>query len=282
SLLLVIFGLVSLERLAVREYPDITRPVVSVSTNYRGASANVVENKITQVIEDRLAGIEGVIKLESDSEDERSSIRVEFDVSRDIDAAANDVRDRIGRVVAQLPPEADPPQIAKSDASGESVMFLSFNSDEMTQLEVTDYAERYLIDRLSTVPGVSRANMSGARRAAMRIWIDRQELAARSLTVADIEGALRRENVELPAGRLESRTREFALRTAVGLDSEDDFRGLVIGRGRDGHLVRLGEVVESTAEIDPVRREVAGTFTVGLPPPWDPPACQFWFAVNEP
>ncbi|MFM7626181.1 MAG: efflux RND transporter permease subunit [Gammaproteobacteria bacterium] len=266
SLLLIIFGLVSLERLAVREYPDITRPVVSITTSYRGASANVVENKITQVIEDRVAGIEGVIKVESDSEDERSSIRVEFDVSRDIDAAANDIRDRIGRVVAQLPPEADPPQIAKSDASGESVMFLSFNSDEMTQLEVTDYAERYLIDRLSTVPGVSRATMSGARRAAMRVWIDRQQLAARSLTVSDIENALRRENVELPAGRLESRTREFALRTEVGLDTEQDFRDLVIGRGAEGHLVRLGEVadVRIAAENDRTMMRTNGRSGVGI------------------
>ena len=266
SLMLVIFGLVSLERLSVREYPDITRPVVSISTSYRGASANVVENKITQVIEDRIAGIEGVIKLESDSEDERSSIRVEFDASRDIDAAANDIRDRIGRVVAQLPPEADPPQIAKSDASGESVMFLSFNSDEMTQLEVTDYAERYLVDRLSTVPGVSRANLSGARRAAMRVWIDRQALAARSLTVTDIEGALRRENVELPAGRLESRTREFALRTEVGLDDAGDFRNLVIGRGPEGHLVRLGEVAEVSvaAENDRTMMRTNGRAGIGI------------------
>jgi multidrug efflux pump len=142
SLMLVIFGLVALDRLPLREYPDINRPVVSVTTIYRGASANVVENKITQAIEDRIAGIEGVLKLESDSSDERSSIRVEFDVSRDIDDAANDIRDRISRVVAQLPPEADPPQVAKSDANAESVMFLSFNSDSMTQLEVTDYAER--------------------------------------------------------------------------------------------------------------------------------------------
>jgi multidrug efflux pump len=266
SLMLVIFGLVSLERLAVREYPDITRPVVSISTSYRGASANVVENKITQVIEDRIAGIEGVTKLESDSEDERSSIRVEFDISRDIDAAANDVRDRIGRVVAQLPPEADPPQISKSDGSGESVMFLSLISDSMTQIEVTDYAERYLLDRLSTVPGVSRANMSGTRRAAMRVWIDRQALAARSLTVGDIEGALRRENVELPAGRIESRAREFALRTEVGLDTEQDFRDLVIGRGPEGHLVRLGEVadVRIAAENDRTMSRLNGLPGIGI------------------
>jgi multidrug efflux pump len=236
--------------LPLREYPDINRPVVSIETTYRGASANVVENKITQVIEDRIAGIEGVLKIESDSRDERSSIRIEFDVERDIDAAANDIRDRISRVLQQLPPEADPPQIAKSDSTAEAVMFLSFNSEKMTELEVTDYAERYIVDRLSTVPGVARASLNGARRAAMRVWIDRQSLAARSLTVNDIESALRRENIELPAGRIESIQREFSLRTEVGLDNENDFRNLVIGKGPEGHLVRLGEVAQVRLEAE--------------------------------
>lgn len=244
SALLVIFGLVSLERLPLREYPDINRPVVSINTIYRGASANIVENKITQVIEDRVAGVEGILKIESDSEDERSSIRIEFDVERDIDDAANDIRDRISRVVSQLPPEAEPPQIAKADSTAEAVMYLAFNSENMTELEVTDYAERYILDRFSTVPGVARASLGGARRAAMRIWIDRQALAARALTVGDIESALRRENVQLPAGRIESVEREFSLRTEVGLDSVDDFRNLVIGRAAEGHLVRLGEIAD--------------------------------------
>jgi multidrug efflux pump len=266
SLMLVIFGLVTLERLPLREYPDINRPVVSVTTIYRGASANVVENKVTQVIEDRIAGIEGILKLESDSADERSSIRVEFDVARDIDDAANDIRDRISRVLTQLPPEADPPQVVKADANAESVMFLSFNSEAMTPLEVTDYAERYIVDRLSTVPGVSRASLSGARRAAMRIWIDRQSLAARALTVGDIESALRRENVQLPAGRIESEQREFSLRTEVGLDTEEDFRNLVIGRNPDGHLVRLGEVadVRIAAESDRTLLRTNGRAGVGI------------------
>ncbi len=244
SALLVIFGLVSLERLPLREYPDINRPVVSINTIYRGASANIVENKITQVIEDRIAGVEGILKIESDSEDERSNIRIEFDVERDIDDAANDIRDRISRVVSQLPPEADAPQIAKADSTAEAVMYLAFNSENMNELEVTDYAERYILDRFSTIPGVARASLGGARRAAMRVWIDRQALAARALTVGDIENALRRENVQLPAGRLESVEREFSLRTEVGLDSVEDFRNLVIGRGTGGHLVRLGEVAD--------------------------------------
>src|SRR5262245_42439289 len=200
SMLLTIFGLVSFQRLQTREYPDIDRPFVSISTTYRGASAPVVETKITQLIEDSVAGIEGILKLESDSEDERSQVRIEFDVSRDVDAAANDVRDRVSRVLGALPPEADPPQIIKADASAEPIMAVSFSSETMSMLEVTDYAERNLVDRLAAVPGVARVGIGGARRYAMRIWVDRQSLAARRLTVADIEAALRRENVEFPAG----------------------------------------------------------------------------------
>ncbi|HKE96467.1 MAG TPA: efflux RND transporter permease subunit [Povalibacter sp.] len=252
SLLLIIFGLVSLQRLAVREYPDVDRPVVSITTPYSGASAQVIETKVTQVIEDSIAGIEGILKIESDSEDERSQIRIEFDVSRDIDAAANDVRDRVARVLGNLPDEADPPEVIKADASADPIMFIGFSASSMSMLEVTDYAERNLIDRLSTVPGVARVSIGGGRRYAMRIWIDRQALAARQLAVSDIEDALRRENVELPAGRLESRTREFSLRTLVGLESEEDFRNLVIARGADGHLIKLGEVatVQLAAESE--------------------------------
>jgi multidrug efflux pump len=266
SLLLMIFGLVSLERLSIREYPDIDRPVVSVTTTYSGASAPVIETKITQVIEDSIAGIEGILKIESESEDERSQVRIEFDVSRDIDSAANDVRDRVSRVMRALPEESDPPEIIKADASAEPVMFVGFSSTSMSLLEITDYAERNLVDRLSTAPGVARVGISGARRYAMRIWIDRQALAARRLTVTDIEDALRRENVELPAGRLESRTREFSLRTLVGLETESDFRNLVIARGADGHLVRLGEIasVERAAENDRTYMRYDGDVGVAL------------------
>ena len=168
SMLLVIFGLVSLDRLAIREYPDIDRPVVSVTTNYNGASAAVIETKITQVVEDSIAGIEGSLKIESDSEDERSQVRIEFDVNRDIDAAANDVRDRVARVTNALPPEADPPEIVKADAGAEPVMVVAFSSDTMSMLELTDYAERNLVDRLSTVPGVARVGIIGGQPAARR------------------------------------------------------------------------------------------------------------------
>jgi len=244
SALLVILGLAALGSLPVRQYPDIEVPVVSIETTYRGASAEVVETKVTQVVEDVISGIEGIKKLTSNSRDERSDIRVEFNLERDIDAAANDIRDRVSRVVDQLPTEADPPEIAKVDATRQAVMYLNLNSDRHSGLELTDYADRYLIDRFSTVPGVARVQISGARRYAMRIWMSREALAARGLTVADVESALRSENVELPAGRLESETREFTLRTATGFTAEEDFRKLVVGRGPDGQVVKLGEVAD--------------------------------------
>lgn len=244
SLLLVILGLAAIVNLPVRQYPDIDPPVVSIDTDYRGASAEVIETKVTRVIEDRIAGLEGIVKLTSTSRDERSSIRVEFALDRDVDEAANDIRDRVSRVVDQLPEEADPPEIAKVDNDTQAVMYLNLTSDRMSGLEITDYAERFLTDRFSTVPGVARVRVSGARRYAMRVWLDRQALAAHGLTVADVESALRNENVELPAGRLESTNREFSLRTNTGFTTAEDFRRLVIGRGAEGQMVRLAEVAD--------------------------------------
>ena len=244
SMLLVILGLAALTSLPVRQYPDVDSPVVSIETSYLGASAEVVETKVTQVIEDVIAGIEGIEKLTSTSRDARSDIRIEFALTRDVDAAANDIRDRVARVVDQLPTEADPPEISKADSTSDPIMYLNLTSDQHSGLELTDFAERFLIDRFSTVPGVARVRVSGARRYAMRIWLDREALAARSLTVNDVETSLRSENVELPAGRLESESREFTLRTETGFVQESDFRQLVIGRGPEGQVVRLGEVAE--------------------------------------
>ena len=244
SALLVLLGLAAMGSLPVRQYPDIELPVVSIETSYRGASAEVIETKVTQVIEDVVAGLEGIEMLTSVSRDERSDIRIEFSLSRDIDGAANDVRDRVSRVADQLPREADPPEIAKVDATRSSIMFLNLTSDRHSGLELTDYADRYLVDRISTVPGVARVRVTGARRYAMRIWLSREGLAAHGLTVADVENALRAENVELPAGRLESREREFTLRTATGFTREEDFSKLVVGRGPDGQRVTLAEVAE--------------------------------------
>ncbi len=244
SLLLVILGMLAFTRLSIRELPEVESPIVSIETTYRGAAADVVETKITQVIEERVSGLEGVTKITSQSIDGRSSINLEFVPERDVDEAANDVRDRVSRVADDLPPEADPPEIGKVDFNAEPVIWLNLSSSTLNVLELTDYAERVLAERLGVLPGVARVRMGGARRYAMRVWIDRDALAARQLTVTDIENALRRENVQLPAGRLESSQREFTLRTETGLNGEGDFRELVIGRGADGYLVRLREVAD--------------------------------------
>jgi multidrug efflux pump len=244
SLILVIIGLMSLRSLSTREYPDIERPVVSINTSYRGAASDVVERRVTQIIEDQVAGISGIEKISSVSYDERSSITLEFSLDRDVDAAANDVRDRVARVLSNLPEEADPPEIAKQDDSSESSMWIDLSSDSRSIMELTDYAERHLVDALSIVDGVAFVRLSGERRPAMRIWIDPQRMAARDLTVTDIEDALRRENVQIPSGRIESSDREFTLRTNTGFVSEDDFRNLVLARGSDNYMIRLGEVAD--------------------------------------
>lgn len=250
SMVLVLLGAMSFMDLPVREYPDISKPIVSVSTSYRGASPEVVETKVTQVIEDAVAGIEGIDKLTSSSRDGTSRVTIQFDLTRDVDEAANDVRDRVSRVAGRLPEEVESPRIGKQDADAMAVLYINVASTRMNNLELTEYAEQVLVDQFSVVPGVAAVNISGARRFAMRIWLDRKALAARQLTVEDVEQALRQENVELPAGRLESTEREFNIRTDTGLSSAKDFADLVVGRNANGYLVRLGEVaqVELAAE----------------------------------
>ena len=250
SLLLIAFGLVAFDRLPLREYPAIDPPVVSVETVYRGASANVIESRITQVIEDRIAGIEGIDHIESVSEDGRSKITIEFSVSRDIDGAANDVRDRVATVLDDLPTEAEPPEIQKVDSDEDVIMWLNLTSDRMTVPELSDYARRYLVDRFSVLDGVARVRVGGGQTFAMRIWLDRRELAARGLSVSDVENVLRAENLELPAGSLDSVDRQFTVRVARSFNNADDFARLVLARGADGYLVRLGDVarVEKGAE----------------------------------
>lgn len=253
SLLLVIIGLLSVSRMPIREFPDIERPIVSISTSYRGAASDIVERRVTQILEDQLAGISGITKISSSSFDESSNIVLEFSRDRDIDSAANDVRDRVGRVLQNLPDEADPPEVSKQDRGAETTMWIDVSSDRLSLMQISDYAERYLVDALSVVPGVANVRGTGNRRPAMRIWVDPKRLAARGLTVNDIEDALRRENVQIPSGRLESTTREFTLRTDTGFASVSDFEQLVLSQGADNYLVRLGEVAEIELAPEDVR-----------------------------
>ena len=250
SLLLIAFGLVAFDRLPLREYPDIDSPVVSIETIYRGAAANVVESRITQLIEDRISGVEGIRFIESESEDGRSAITVEFSVERDIDGAANDIRDRVSTVLDELPVEAEPPEIQKVDSNEDVIMWLNLVSDRMSVPELSDYARRYLVDRFSVLDGVARVRVGGGQTFAMRIWLDRKALAARGLSVSDVGDALRAENLELPAGSLDSVDRQFTVRVVRNFHTAEDFASLVLARGADGYLVRLADVarVEKGAE----------------------------------
>jgi len=266
SLMLIALGVVSFHLIPLREYPDIDPPVVSIDTTYPGAAASVVETRITQVIEDRIAGVEGIRFISSSSSDGRSRISVEFSTGRDIDNAANDIRDRISGLLDQLPDEADAPSIEKADSSDDVIIWLSLTSDEMSGLELTDYANRYLVDRLSVLPGVARVRVGGGLEYSMRIWLDRDKLAARQLTVTDVEDALRAENVELPAGGIESVSRQFTARIERGYQNEEDFRQLVVARGENGYLVRLGDVarVEKAAVEDRTMFRGNGQPRVGI------------------
>lgn len=251
SLLLVAFGILSFDRLALREYPDIDTPIVSISTQYRGASAEIVETKITQLIEDRIAGIEGIRAITSSSLDGVSRINIEFDLNRNIDNAANDVRDRISRVLKSLPDEADPPEVQKSDANESVMIWIHAVSDNLDRLELTDYVDRYLVDRFSVVDGVSRVRVSGGYTYSMRIWLDRKALAARELTVADVENALRAENVDMPSGSMESEQRHFIVKINRNYKTAEDFQSLVVHRGEQGYLVRLKDVAR--VELGPAK-----------------------------
>ncbi|MEI2456419.1 efflux RND transporter permease subunit [Lysobacter firmicutimachus] len=242
SLLLIVLGVMAFSRLTLRELPAIDPPVVSVDVTYPGASAAVVETRITQVLEDALAGIEGIESIESRSVNGRASISIEFTLQREIEAAANDVRDAVSRVSNRMPEEADPPQIEKVESDADPILWLNMSSKQMDTLQLSDYAERYVVDRLSSVDGVAQVRIGGQQRYAMRIWLDQNALAARGITVNEVEAALRAENVELPAGRIESESRDFTLRVARSYQKPEDFAQIPLGKGADGYVVRLGDV----------------------------------------
>ena len=241
SLMIVLIGAMCFQRLSVREYPNIDPPTVSVRTVYKGATAQVVESVITVPIEDALSGIEGIKTIKSQSREEVSQITVTFVTGRKVDAAAADVRDRVARVAYLLPAAALAPVVAKTEADAFPIMWIALVSDRHTPMELTDYADRYLVDPLKALPGVATAIIGGERKYSMRVWLDRERLASLGLTAQDVEEALRRQNVDSPGGRIESNDREFTVLAETDLKSISQFNEMII-REVNGYPVRLKDV----------------------------------------
>ncbi|MDP1578890.1 MAG: efflux RND transporter permease subunit [Candidatus Didemnitutus sp.] len=264
SILVVLVGILSFSRLPVREYPLIDSPVVSVDTRYRGASSEVVEAKITEPLEREIASIDGIRVIRSDSQEEQSRITVEFNLGRNVDEAANDVRDRVARARGRLPNEIEEPQVTKADADASPVITISFNSERYSRLELREFVERIALQRLQTIPGVGSVGMRGPRYA-MRLWVDSDRLAAHQLTVTDVETALRQQNVEIPGGRIESASREFPVRIEGRMTEVAEFENLVLAT-RGGHQVKFADVgrVELGAEEYRSESYFKGRPTVGV------------------
>jgi multidrug efflux pump len=257
SIVVLLIGFISYSRLSVREYPRIDEPVVTVETNYLGASAEVVESQITKILEDSLAGIEGVNVMTSFSRSENSQITVRFKLSRDPDSAAADVRDKVSRVRARLPDAVDEPVIAKVEADSFPIMWLSVSTKTKTPIEVSDYVSRYIKPRLSTLPGAADVRIFGERKISMRVWLDPAKLAAYRVTPQDVEDALRRQNVEIPAGRIESNQREFSVLSQTDLQTPEEFDAIVI-RDVAGYPVRIRDIGRS--QVAPVDERVIARF----------------------
>ncbi|HET7731112.1 MAG TPA: efflux RND transporter permease subunit, partial [Usitatibacter sp.] len=257
SIVVLLVGAISYSRLSVREYPRIDEPVVTVETRYTGASAEVVESQIAKVLEDSLAGIEGVDVMTSVSRSEIAQITVRFKLSRDPDSAAADVRDKVARVRARLPEAVDEPVIAKVEADSFPIMWLAVSTPTKTPIEVSDYVSRYIKPRLSTLPGAADVRIFGERRISMRIWLDPAKLAAYRLTPQDVEDSLRRQNVEIPAGRIESDKREFSVLSQTDLQTPAQFEAIVV-RDVAGYPVRVRDI--GRVQVAPVDERIIARF----------------------
>ncbi|GAB4181863.1 MAG: efflux RND transporter permease subunit [Thalassobaculales bacterium] len=265
SITVVLLGVISYQRLTVREYPQIDEPAVQVTTTYDGASAQIIETQVTKILEDSIAGIEGVKLMTSISREETSVINISFVLSRDPDNAAAEVRDRVARVRQRLPDDVDEPIVAKVQADAQPIYWLVMRSDRHSPAQITEIADRYVQDALQTIPGVADVEIFGERRYAMRVWLDVLRLASFGLTPQDVEAALRAQNLEVPGGRVESAQREFTVLTRTDINSVAQFNELVVAN-RDGHLVRLRDVgrVALGVESDRVAFRMNGDVAVGL------------------
>ena len=252
ALIIMIFGAVGFYFLGVREYPAVDPPIISVTTQYGGANADVIDSQITEPLEEQINGIDGIRTIESVSRQGRSTVTVEFDLGADLERAANDVRERVSRARQQLPPDAEPPSVSKSDASAPPIVFLNIKSDTRSLMELTEIADKRFKERLQTIEGVSRVDIWGEKTYSMRLRLNPQQLAAYDLTPLDVRRALDRQNVELPSGRIEGKNIELTVRTESRLESVEDFRSLILKQSPDGQTVRLEDV--GTAEIAPLNQ----------------------------
>jgi multidrug efflux pump len=263
NLVILLIGLIAYDRLSVRLIPDVDVPIVTVVTLYPGANAQVIETQITQPIEDALSGIEGIDYISSISRAELSQVSVRFKLDRDPDGAASDVRDKVAQARARLPEEAEPPIVQKQEADAQPIIYMAMSSDRHTSTEVADIAERLVKDRVQTIPGVARADVYG-NRFAMRVWLDPNRLAGFELTPADIEDALRRQNIEVPAGRVEGTEREFTVLAETDLNEPAEFEAIIV-KETDEFLVRLGDVARVELGADQARFRARHNGNAGVP-----------------
>ena len=224
STFIFLIGFLSLLNLPLRQYPDTEKSIVTIDTVYPGAASTIVETKITEIIENQISGIEGIKSISSVSRDGRSKVTIEFIYEKNINEAANDVRDSVSRILGNLPKDSDSPEISKIDSDSNAIMWLNLTSNEMNQLDLTDYAERYLVDRLSVISGVAKVRISGGKKKSVRVWVDPFLLSQYNLTVREIENVIKSENIEFPAGRIESETRDFTVKLENSYKTLDDFK----------------------------------------------------------
>lgn len=265
SALLILFGIIGLSRLTVREYPDIDPPIVSISTIYPGANPEVIESTVTEPLEEELASIEGIKTLVSKSQEQISSITIEFELTRNVDVAAQDVRDRVARTRGRLPDDIEEPIVTKQDADAQAILWISLYGDGFSQLQISDYADRYIKDQLQTVPGVGRVIIGGRREYAMRLWLDPDKMAARQVTALDIQETLRKENVEIPSGRIEGEDREFTVKTLGQMRTPEAFNTLIV-KHVGGTPIRIQDVgrAEIGAKDDRSLVRFNGKTAIGL------------------
>ncbi|MEI6274845.1 MAG: efflux RND transporter permease subunit, partial [Prolixibacteraceae bacterium] len=263
SIMLLLFGFVGFEMLGLREFPSVDPPIVTVSTSYTGANADVIATQITQPLEESINGIAGIRTLNSSSSDGNSRITVEFNIDADMEAAANDVRDRVSRVLGRLPQDCDPPVVVKTDADADAILTLAIQSDTRSLLELTDYGINVFKERLQTIPGVSDIRIYGEKKYAMRLELDPARLTAFQISPTDIRTALQRENVELPSGRIEGYERELTIRTLGRLSTEDEFNNLLI-KEQNGVLIRLKDIGRAVLSSESLKSSFRGNGSVQM------------------